>query len=530
MLLASCAHDYLETSPQSSVEPNQAFADYTSAQMIVNGLGRMMCTQYLSTQGLNGEGTFNLYYGELQGDGLQKCNWTGWSNTINGGYHQNNSNTNAHFTWTYYYKMIANANQILANVPTNIPEEDVDNTKGWAHIKAQALTYRAYAFFRISQQYSRRWSDKQGQSRGIILRLQPTTDEMPASTLAETYQRVYDDLDEALRCFDVAGVKRSEKWQADAQVAHAIYSRAAMNRQDWQTAIDHSQAARKGFTLMGTEQYYKGFNDPNSEWIWAAFNSDEQTTYYYSFFAYAGSNSNTSSCRSYPIAIGKAIVEDIPEEDTRLPLYCIPTEEELPAKYYSKVSGSGKITTTSNKNLSKYEGDDLEYRKLMNQFYNRIRADYADRIYSTTTLYYYLSTKFQSQDGQGVGQVCLFRAAEMIYNEAEAQHMLGNDTEAAALLEEAVKPYNSGYTCSLTGDELMAEIKKYRKFDLHGEGFNWFDLKRWGDDLVRNTYKNGGSWNSSFKGMKPDGANYWTFVIPQMETQYNTLVVGQEEM
>lgn len=409
LLLASCGHDYLETKPQSSTNPEIVFKDPENAQMLVNGLGRMMVTQYLGTQGLNGEGTFNLYYGDYQGDAFQKCNFTGWSNTINGGYHQNATNTNAQFSWTYYYKMIGNCNQIISNIPKDIPADAVDLQKSWNYIEAQALTYRAYAFFRLSQMYGRRWSDRDGQSRGVILRLEPSTDEMPASSLAETYARVYEDLDRAISLFKSAGKKRAEKWMADESVAHAIYSRAAINRLDWKTCIEHSQAARKGYSIMGMDAYQAGFNLPNNEWIWAAFNSDEQTVYYYAYFAYAASNSDTSSVRSYPPAITKSAVKDIPAEDKRLALFCIPSEEELPEDFIDMVSGSGEVTLTSAADLKKLQGDDLRFAELQNSFYNRVRSEYAERLNPKVAVFYYLSTKFQSQDGMGVGQVCLFR-------------------------------------------------------------------------------------------------------------------------
>lgn len=41
-----------------------------------------------------------------------------------------------------------------------------------------------------------------------------------------------------------------------------------------------------------------------------------------------------------------------------------------------------------------------------------------------------------------------FRAAEMMYNEAEAQYRLGNEQAVRALLEQTVKPYNADYTCT----------------------------------------------------------------------------------
>ena len=78
---------------------------------------------------------------------------------------------------------------------------------------------------------------------------------------------------------------------------------------------------------------------------------------------------------------------------------------------------------------------------------------------------------------QGDGCIPIFRAAEMMYNEAEAQYRLGNEQAVRALLEQTVNPYNADYTCTKSGDSLWEELKAYRKFDLCNEGHSWFDLK-----------------------------------------------------
>ncbi len=79
------------------------------------------------------------------------------------------------------------------------------------------------------------------------------------------------------------------------------------------------------------------------------------------------------------------------------------------------------------------------------------------------------------------------------------------------------------YFCSLkTGDDLMAEIKLYRRFDLWGEGYDWFDHKRWGDTIVRKTWADGGSFLKAYVAtIEPNDGNLWTWVIPERETQYN---------
>jgi hypothetical protein len=71
----------------------------------------------------------------------------------------------------------------------------------------------------------------------------------------------------------------------------------------------------------------------------------------------------------------------------------------------------------------------------------------------------------------------------------------------------------------------MDEIKLYRRFDLWGEGNDWFDYKRWGQPIVRKTKEQGGSFKKEFAvTINPEDGNAWTWVIPQKETDYNGLV------
>ena len=83
---AACSDSYLELSPESSVSDEVIFENADAAQYAVNGLGRIMSTQYLDTQGYNGEGTVYAYQGEYPGDVIQKGSYTGWQNLAKGNY------------------------------------------------------------------------------------------------------------------------------------------------------------------------------------------------------------------------------------------------------------------------------------------------------------------------------------------------------------------------------------------------------------------------------------------------------------
>lgn len=524
LCMASCGEDYLETSPEEYTSKTQLFESPESAQFAIHGIGRLMCKQYFSSQGKNGEGTVYAYCSEFTGDGMQKLSYSGWAAIINSTYNQSNTNTNLHMTWYYYYRIIGNANQILENIPDEYASDAVK--KEWDYVKAQALTYRAYSYMMLSQFYCRRWTDRNGQSRGLILRLDTSTDPMPCSTLAQTLEQVYKDLDEAISLFNTCGKDRDSdinmRWIPNVDVAHAVYSRAALLRNDWQSVVTHSQEASNGYSIMGIEEYMAGFNTANKEWIWEVFNDDTQPIYYYSFYNYMSASCAGSASRSYPPCISKQIVDLIDPSDTRLAMYAIPTMEELISDgvfdadgNFLKISGSGKVT----------KGD----------FFNRVRSEFTNngRTYSTTSVGYYLGTKFLVKSGVGDGCVPIFRMAEMLYNEAEAQYHLGNEAAAQACLNKATQPYQEGYNCTKTGQDLWNEIIALRKFDLWSEGHSWVDLKRWGVSMVRKSWKDGGSWADYFAGEDgnygPEARNNWTYVIPQMETNYNNMVISQED-
>lgn len=76
----------------------------------------------------------------------------------------------------------------------------------------------------------------------------------------------------------------------------------------------------------------------------------------------------------------------------------------------------------------------------------------------------------------------------------------------------------------------MKEIKKYRSLELWGEGFDWFDHKRWGDPVVRLGLEEGGNFSgyiSGTYGFDENGeyvSSFWKWILPGRETDYNTAI------
>lgn len=494
LLASSCSKKDLDTVPQSSTGTATVFESTTNAALAVNGLAKMMTIQYLESQGFNGEGTIKMWYGNYPGNHFF-VNLSGWAAIINSTYNENVSSIYCYYPWYYYYKIIGNANAIIAYIDAAAgPEADKKQ------IKAQALTYRAYCFTMLAQLYGNRWSDSNnGATDGLVLRTDLSSGEIPRSTLAETYKLIYDDLNQAIELFAASGKTRAKNYEMDANVAYAVYARAALNRQDYPTAENFAVKARTGYPLMSNTDYKAGFATVNNEWIWSSYGASDETLYFYSYHAYIAYNSTASNVKTYPKCISRELYNKIPATDIRKGLFLDPTG-------YTYTTSTGAASAA------------LKARAF--QLYPDIN--------STASVFAYMQFKIKANDMPGVGNLNHFRSAEMYLIEAEAQYF---QNKPAATVQNTLIALNKtsgrdpNYTNTKTGTDLLNEIKTYRAIELWGEGFDWFDTKRWGDPIVRKDYAGGGNFLSSLAvTIQPSANNKWTWKVPLRETDYNTAI------
>ena len=135
--------------------------------------------------------------------------------------------------------------------------------------------------------------------------------------------------------------------------------------------------------------------------------------------------------------------------------------------------------------------------------------------------------KVKNQDNPGIGHLNLFRSSEMYLIEAEAQYFQNKENEAQNTLNTLIADTgrDSEFKSTVTGEELFEQIKKYRAIELWGEGFDWFDYKRWGDAIDRKAHEDGGNfYNAVTIKIDPHENNRWTWRIPQRETDDNDAI------
>ena len=119
-----------------------------------------------------------------------------------------------------------------------------------------------------------------------------------------------------------------------------------------------------------------------------------------------------------------------------------------------------------------------------------------------------------------------FLTTELDLSEAEALcHIGGQDAKVQSLLKELNANLDPSYNCTKTGADLLTEVKLYRRIDLWGEGFDWYDYKRWNEPIVRHNKAQGGSFNDAYAvTINVGDGNKWTWKIPRNETDYNKLI------
>lgn len=517
-LLASCGSDYLETKPTASVSSTEAVATTDMAYKALNGIARCQTTQhYAFTQGFAGENAIIRLYENLPSQNYNYNYYApGWTPIHNQTFHNRTSTIYDGYAWYYYYQLIGQANRIIAHIDAATGSDEDKK-----FIKASALAFRAYSYEKLIHYYCYRWQDSNnGASQGVVLRLDESTGDAPFATLAETVAQIYKDCQEAITLFGESGIDRpaAEVWIPNANVAHAVYARAALFRQDYQTALDQAKLAKKGYPLMSNDSYAAGFCEPTSEWIMGSYGDDSENNWYWSYGTQGACNGYYATAEGNPTGagtIGHELISRIPNNDARKQNFL--TEDKFPdldldkeSPYYYTFGILGMM-------------DDNIYE----QAASIVKAHQAKGL---TTPYqagfYYLDAnlKFYVKAQPGVGYVPFIRSSEMVLIEAEANYFLGKTAEAQAALVElnATSGRNPEYTCTKTGEELLSEIQDYRCLELWGEGFEWSDFKRWNKAVVRKSFAEGGNAHQSVAiTINPEDGNKWTWGVPQNETDYN---------
>jgi len=442
-----------------------------------------------------------------------------WSNTV----------------WTYAYSIIASCNEILSSID-KAPADDAEQVAIRHFTKAQALTLRAHCYWRLLQVYAPRWCDsRSGEAPCVVLRTSPfEPQEKAVSTMNEVLAQCYADLDLAIEEFTAAGKSfRTHTYEPDLNVAYGVYARVAALKNDWQTVRDMAHKARQGKRIATSEEIFNGYTQYNeNEWMWSpSFDQDHNWIFgnAYTFFACNGFGAVNMG---YTNSINRDLYKLIPEGDERANWWF--TYEKI-SDAYPQIdhfyedriidSRTGKIIR---ERIIYAARDWLNAHKPANlaDAYPYYEGFYNSTLRDGAQIKFWING-LQGQDG--LCQAPYMRATEMYLYEAEACAELCLTSEAQALLMEINVPRNPNYTCHLTGQALIDEVRLYRRIELWGEGFCWFDLKRWNLPMHRTAWKPGDTTSGNIPediacDVPATQNNGWRYGIPVRERHVNALI------
>ena len=479
LFFASCSEDYLDTVPTDQVSAVSAFETTGNAMQALNGIHRLMYSQHNSRQDQAGEGSINIYRDMLGEDLVMTATGNGWYNNIYKWVdHRSETAASGYAPWYFYYRLMANANMIINNIDNAVgPQEEKDIIKG------EALIYRAWCHFNLVQLFAKRYVPGSANDQmGVPIMLTNNFEGQPRNTVGEVYDQVILDLDEAISL--LGSYVRANKSHMNIDVARGIKARVALTTGDWTSAASLAAQARTGYSLMSPAQYTAGFNDyTNGEWMWGSTVIPDQTTYFYSYFAYMSRNFSSTNIRGNPKAINTLLYND--------PIF---TATDVRKANFDPTGQHTALALPSN-----------------------------------FTRKPYTSQKYIAAGGaDSRGDVVYMRAAEMYLIEAEAYaRMGGHDTEAQNALNtlrqaRETEPANYVATAN-TGQALIDEIMLNRRLELWGEGFRFTDLKRLNLPLNRN----GANHQTALCNVTdvPAGDVMWEWLIPKQEMDANKQMV-----
>lgn len=473
MTFSGCESDYLDTNPTADVSTTLINSSLDNLYMALNGIHREQVSQNSGSQGYGGEPGFMMARDFTADDVTwqintwHKADMLGWQALIN------KSNSHNARIWRIYYQWIMNANYILQgleSVTINAGEEDL-----YDQIKGEALAFRAFAHFQLVQL----WGGRYGESTylGVPYRTVETmTGDLERSSVEETYSKINADLNEAAQL--LAGIEVNDINHFSEKVIWGFKARVALAMHDYSNAATYASKAielaeAEGHKLMEGDQLLCGFSDittDTKEALYAAMTKDDQTVYFYSFYAYMSWNFNSTAIREGVKSINADTYDTMSETDIRRAWWDPSGEMDVPKTSYNK-------------------------------------HPYQNRKYTARA------------SSNAVGDVAFMRMAELYLIKAEALARSNQDAQAQEVFTKFQVTRDPAYVAKgNTGEALIEEIMNSRRIELWGEGFRFTDLKR-----LKLPIQRGRNFDVAFctfleKGVDEKG---WTWEIPEAELNNN---------
>lgn len=464
LVFTSCEKDFLDTTPESTINSDQLATSASANQAIVSGIYSALRSFGLAIPGNHedyGHKSVLSAMDMMSNDMLMtKSSW--YSNFYNYlGRQQTNSRSR--LVWVTYYPQIKSTNIVLSAIPSNTTDEKLKAIRG------QAIALRGYFYFMLARTYGPTYVGNESKL-SVPIYTEAALEGKGRSTVNEVYSLIENDLKEAIHL--LTNYKRLNNDSVDGSVAQAFLADVYLEMGKYPEAANMAHSARENYTLLNESDWMSGFYVTKSnETMWGATLNSSISTFVASFFSHFD-NTNPSG-----YAGGNGVYKNI---DKRL--YNSISNTDFRKKAFVGSSGS------------------TVYPKL---------PEFANVKFRDPTI--------------DAGSYIYLRSSAMYYIEAEALARSGSETLAKQVLYEITITRDPGYVLSTkSGNELVDEIILQKRTELWGEGFAWYDMKRLGIPLRRDYT---GSNHPDFgKFNIAAGDNKFIFQIPQAEIDANPLI------
>lgn len=495
-LMQSCIEEEMPTNYATEEQVNNS--DQPAAKM-VDGLAAMMVDQFT----YNGDQVaYDWGYpcqmvirDILGGDEPVVGSRTGWDYLS---WIADNSNLTYHslYTYSYYYDLIANANNIIRKYA----DEEMLGNKAYEGV---AMAYRALSYMDLTRMFEYKktgFSNLDDAAKNVMGLTVPIVTEKTTATESQNnprvpfytmYRFIMNDLDTAekdLEGYDfssdktipsidvIYGLKarlwlematRFEKSSEDlaTQVAHEGdadgYAKLGIQSAEecYAKAAHYAESAKGAYTPLTKAEWHDkqtGFNTANHAWLWAASTSTKEMISYewYTWTCWMAPESASFSwgpCFNCYRAIDAALFDKISDKDWRKTTWIAPKDAG------ERAVPDGYSTLLSNDEWRNYPAyTALKFRP-----------------------------KYGNTDNYKIGlltDIPLMRVEEMFFIDAEAKAHTQGVEAGKAILEDFMNDFrytDGSYTCDADNmNDFIKELMVQKRIEFWGEGLIYFDTKR----------------------------------------------------
>jgi hypothetical protein len=491
LVTASCRKDFLETEPTTKIPGDDMFNTATSSMVSLNGIYRMMYEQGWSTTGngqqCDGLSAWNLMADLMGEDMVMKSQGSGWywfDCVYNVKSRYTSSTWRSYDLWNGYYKLISNANYIIA------AEETMEGDKrDIAYVVGQAYAIRAYSYHCLAMMFARTYNGH-GNEPCVPLYTKPSvagTEGKPRATVKEVYAQIREDIDKAVELLKNAPAKQ-HCTHIDYCVANGIKARICLTTNEWKAAVTAARIARSKYTVGKASDLTSGMNNAKAPNVmWGAEIIETQTPGWGPFLYHMDALSMLPETQNYAYRAPKCI---------SIPLYNKMGANDIRRQWWQP------------------DNDRIQIDGEVRSAYIQVKFRFANPVTAT-------------------GDKIWMRVEEMYLTEAEALCHQEKFDSAQKLLNEYMITRDPDYNTSKTGkalgalttDEtgsLLEEILIQRRIELWGEYGRIYDIKRLKQGFTR-TAAMGWPESALLNGRNTQNPDTyaWVLTIPQSEFDGN---------